>query len=169
MSGPLERVDAAPYFEWWRQTYGGPEEQFEDLSCYQRGKYSIWIASRELDLEGIGELVEGAGFPFARLGRRHWKPAGPAVAHFGATATRGVFEATRAEAEAVLAGETLPPDDADPRFAGHPRGYAIVRLAGVPIGCGLWCAAGLESNVPKGRRLKSVDLPPDQDGTRPRH
>ena len=76
-----------------------------------------------------------------------------------------MFEATREEAGAFLAGETLPPVEGDERFAGMPRGYAIVRSGGVPIGCGLWMAAGLESNVPKGRRIETVDLPPP--GVRP--
>lgn len=156
----LVRVDAEPYFAWWHQAFGGPDDQFAGLACFQRGKYSIWIATDDLRTDGIEALLEGAGIPFARLGRRHWKPAGPAVTHLGATATRGVFEATPAEATAFLAGETLAPDEGDARFAGDPRGYAIVRLGGVPIGCGLWCAAGLESNVPKGRRVESVDLPP---------
>lgn len=160
MKARLQRVEATPYLEWWRETYGGPAGLLDGLACFQGGKYAVWIASVDLDTIGMEHLVEGAGIPFARIGRRHWKPAGPAVRHFGAAATRGVFEATRKETAHFLAGETLPPRADDPRFAGTPRGYAIVRLRGVPIGCGLWCAAGLESNVPKGRRIEAVDLPP---------
>lgn len=161
MPTPLIPVDSEPYFEWWLTTYGGPEDLFAGLTCFQQGKYSVWLAAAALGTEGLEPVIEGLGFPFARLGRRHWKPAGPAVRHFGAVATRGVFEATASETVAFLAGGTLAPRDDDRRFAGRPRGYAIVRYAGTPVGCGLWCAAGLESNVPKGRRIDEVDLPPE--------
>lgn len=152
------RVEGAPFRAWWMETYGGRAGLLDQWAFFQRGKNSVWIASADVDPRGL-DPVDGVGIPFVRMGRRIWKPAGPAVQQFGAAARRNVLEADATETTALLAGGTvdLPPDD--PRLPERRRGHAIVRYLGVPVGCALWRGTSLESCVPKGRRLANVDLP----------
>lgn len=152
------RVDPEPYHSWWMETYGGPEGLLEGMPCFQRGKNDVWIASPGVE-PGRLVPVDGVGIPFARIGRRVWKPAGAAVQQFGAVAERNVLEATPEEAATILSGGTVRPEPDDPRIPADRRGHAIVRRHGIPVGCALWRGRDLESCVPKGRRLVTPDLP----------
>lgn len=154
------RVEAAPFVRWWHETYGGPADLFAGLAFFQRGKGSVWVAAEDVDPGDLAP-VDGVGLPFVRVGRRVWKPASPAVLRFGAAATRNVFEATAAEAAAILSGGTVTTPSGDPRVPDPARGHAIVRLGGIPVGCALWRSGALESCVPKGNRIAEADLPPD--------
>lgn len=154
-----EPVDAAPYRDWWMETYGGPDGMLDGTSFFQRGRSSVWIAAGDVDPRGL-DPVDGVGIPFVRIGRRVWKPAGPAVQQYGDRAVRNVVEASAEETVTLLAGGRIELDADDPRLPPQRRGHAIVRFRGLPVGCGLWRGTDLDSCVPKGRRLQEPDLPP---------
>ncbi len=142
---------------WWCETFATDPRVFSPYALYAGGRNRVWIAAAELDLHGL-ERVEAVGVAFARVGGRTPKPTTAAVQQFGLHAQARTVEVGDEGARAFLARAALAAD----AVAGTPgRGYAIVRWRGVPLGCGLWRDGRLESNVPAGRALDSVDLPPD--------
>lgn len=162
MTDRYVRVDGASYIEWWHGQYGVPAASLERCTFWRRGQRSIWIAAPAVD---PGELtpVDGVGIPFLRTGREVWKPTSVAAIEFGLEAERNVVDLTAKETVRFLDREAIEFEPPDPRAALPNRGYAIARYCGVPLGCGLWRRGGIESAVPKGRRVVSADIPRGAD------
>jgi len=151
-------VDGAPYRAWWQQQFATPPETLRGCSFWQRGRFSIWVATADVDPGEIAP-VEGVGIPFVRTGREVWKPTSVAVIEFGLDASRNVVELDRAETLRFLDRQVIEFAAGDARGTLPNRGFVIARYHGLPVGCGLWCRGTLESSVPKGRRMTDLDLP----------
>ena len=154
---PFVRIAGEPYVAWWRERFGLSDEAFHELSFYQRGKSTVWVATAGIDrLEAT--RAEAVGLPLLRIGSRYWKPTGVAIVALAQRASRNVVELETCEAQRFLAGEECSLAAGDSRHEGLEIGYVIVRYRGVPIGCGEWHPPTLHSCVPKGKRLANVEL-----------
>lgn len=152
------RLARAAYVEWWHERYGGPDDTFDRYAFWQRGRNTVWASARDTE-PGDVEPVDGIGIPLLRIGRRIWKPTTIAALHFGAIATRNVFEVTAAETRVLLDRGALEPAPDDPRLWEGMRGFVIPRYLGAPIGLAEWRRGTLASVISKSRRISDLDLP----------
>lgn len=154
--GTFQRIDSGPFLTWWRERYGLPTDHLADHDCFRRGKSSVWIAPRDVNLEGLPP-VEGVGIPFLRIGSSLWKPTTVAVVAFGADATLQVVDVRFEELADFMAARPIRWAEDDARRDLDNADYVIARVGGIPLACALWRDWGLIPAVPKGKRIMELD------------
>ena len=154
---PFVEIDGAEHVSWWRERFAPDPEPFGGARFYRRGKANVWIGTAGIDsLERA--RTEAVGLVMLRIGRRLWKPTSAAIIAFGSDSRSNVIDLEPEDARSFLAGESIALPEADPRRALLTRGFIAVRYRGVAIGCGEWQQGVLHSCLPKGRRVKNIDV-----------
>lgn len=155
---PFSEIDGAPYRRWWRERFAPPEDPFEGMRFYQRGRSNVWVGTA--GLEGLeGTRTDAVGIHVLRISRRFWKPTSAAIVAFGGNASRNFVELSREEASGFLAGGELVLPEGDPRRGHVRRGFIVARYAGVALGCAEWHDRGaLVSLIPRSQRVTDLDF-----------
>ncbi|MFQ5846638.1 MAG: hypothetical protein ACE5IQ_03075 [Candidatus Methylomirabilales bacterium] len=136
--------DQQAILEFWHGRFGVPFSALKGLRFLVRGK-NVWAMA---DLMGVEEAlallkVEAAGLPFLRKRRSLWKPTTAALLFLGDAIAKNVVDLTAEQLNPFLRGEIL----AGPFLV--EGGYVAVRYEGKMLGCALYGAAGLKSQLPR--------------------
>lgn len=154
---PLPRHERERLIKWMEETFGIPRNRVEPLLLFKRGR-DIWMAHPQL--EEVLEWNQDQGrdtLPITRMGtrlarqdRHNYRLTTPGIQSLGQWATKRVVELTREEAERYIRGEDVTLD----YTPDIPRGQAIVRVQGRPLGSGLLEGNRIKNQIPVALRVK---------------
>lgn len=131
----------------WNERFGIPEEVFERISFFKRGRM-IWAFS----LPEIPPFrCESVGMRVMSMRESPWKPTTYALQLWGRYARKNVIDLDDEMARRFFAGESL-------ELRGPvERGYVVVTHMGSVIGCGLYTPGRLISQLPRERRILEIE------------
>ncbi len=148
-----ERRLVLGYFE---QRFGIPLSTYADYLLFKRSK-TYMVLRYTPHLTAVATLkVYTVGLPVLRQVGRYCKPTTAALQTFGHLATRNVVELSTAQLERLLRHRILPLS-----LALTP-GYVMLRAAGHILGCGLYTAGRLLSQLPQ-RQVRQLRLDEDEE------
>jgi len=110
---------------------------------------SVWAANEAI-LPRLS--YEAIGMRIMNLKDRPWKPTTSALQVFGRHATRNLIHLDSANSRSFMEGKTLAIE------SDSESGYVVVFYRGEVLGCGLYSHGKLVSQIPKERRMASVEV-----------
>lgn len=141
---PLDRSFVA---ELWGERFGIPPSVFSPYVFFKKAN-SVWAANEaifpRLSYEAIGMRIMD-------LKDRPWKPTTSALQVFGQHATKNLIHLDENKARSFMEGRTLEVESE------AQSGYVVVFNKEEVLGCGLYSRGLLASQIPKERRLASIE------------
>lgn len=136
------------YIRFWVNRFGVPESVFDGLIFLRRGR-NVWVFSGDSHILNELKYAASAGIKLLEIGKKGFKPTTAAIQVFGRYAVKNVVCLESFDDVLVfMTGGIIQ------RSFNVDKGFVIVRFGDDILGCGLYGASGLISQIPKHRRIE---------------